>query len=131
MIRFSELPQLLNGKVLQFTSDAIVETLSLDSRKTGTARQVLFLAIKGERHDGHDYIAALYQAGLRNFLIEREMSVKAFPDANILLVDSTISALQQIATHHRSQFSIPVIGITGSNGKTIIKEWLAQLLSPD
>jgi alanine racemase len=130
-MRFSELPQLLNGKIIQFAADSDIETLSLDSRKTGIAKQVLFVAIPGERHDGHDYISQLYQAGLRNFLVERSMPAESFPEANILLVASTVAALQQIASHHRHQFSIPVIGITGSNGKTIIKEWLAQLLSPD
>jgi alanine racemase len=130
-MRFSALSQLLNGKILQFAADTDIETLSLDSRKTGAAKQVLFLAISGERHDGHDYIPELYQSGLRNFLVERAIPTESFPGANILLVKSTVAALQQIASHHRHQFSIPVIGITGSNGKTIIKEWLAQLLSPD
>lgn len=131
MLRFLELPQLLQGRVFQFTADAEIETLSIDSRKTGIAQRVLFVAIAGERHDGHDYIAALYNAGLRNFIVERDVTAGLFPEANILLVPSSVAALQQLAAFHRHQFSIPVIGITGSNGKTIIKEWLGQMLSPD
>ncbi|HTF16967.1 MAG TPA: bifunctional UDP-N-acetylmuramoyl-tripeptide:D-alanyl-D-alanine ligase/alanine racemase [Chryseolinea sp.] len=131
MLRFSELPQLLAGKVLQLTADDTIETLSIDSRKTGSARQVLFLAIAGERHDGHEYLRALYDGGLRNFVVERDVPIHEFPQANILSVPSSVAALQQIATFHRHLFSIPVIGITGSNGKTIIKEWLGQMLSPD
>src|SRR5690349_15837027 len=131
MFRFSELPQLLNGTVLQLAADANIETLSIDSRKTGTARHVLFLAIAGERHDGHDYLLDLYVAGLRNFVVERSIAIHQFPEANILLVASAVEALQRMANAHRHQFSIPVIGITGSNGKTIIKEWLGQMLSPD
>lgn len=131
MVRFSQLSRLLEGKVLQTGIDSDIETLSVDSRKTGFAKHVLFVAIKGARHDGHDYLTELYKAGIRNFIVERELSAEAFPEANILCVASSVLALQQIARIHRREFDIPVIGITGSNGKTIIKEWLAQMLSPD
>lgn len=131
MIRFAELPQLLNGKLLQLEDNAEIETISIDSRKTGTAKSVLFLAITGDRHNGHDYLQQLYSAGVRNFIVEHNLALKSFPQANILQVTSSVTALQKIAEHHRHQFSIPVIGITGSNGKTIIKEWLGQMLSPD
>lgn len=131
MVRFSELPQLLSGTTLQLAADAEIESLSIDSRKTGSARQVLFLAIRGERHDGHDYLSDLYRSGLRNFVVERDVAVDALPDANIILVASSVDALQTLAAFHRRKFDIPVIGITGSNGKTIIKEWLSQMFSPD
>ncbi|MEJ1236749.1 bifunctional UDP-N-acetylmuramoyl-tripeptide:D-alanyl-D-alanine ligase/alanine racemase [Chryseolinea sp. T2] len=131
MIRFSELPQLLNGKLLQFSEEVAIETISIDSRKTGTASDTLFIAIAGERHNGHDYLQPLYDAGLRNFIVERNVPTEAFPSANVLLVSSSVTALQRLAEVHRHQFTIPVIGITGSNGKTIIKEWLGQMLSPD
>ncbi|MGC3948331.1 MAG: bifunctional UDP-N-acetylmuramoyl-tripeptide:D-alanyl-D-alanine ligase/alanine racemase [Chryseolinea sp.] len=131
MIRFSELPQLLNGKLLHLEDDAEIETISIDSRKTGTAKSVLFLAITGDRHDGHHYLQDLYNSGLRNFIVERDIDIRSFPHANILRVGSSVTALQKMAGFHRHQFDIPVIGITGSNGKTIIKEWLGQMLAPD
>ncbi|HEY3430143.1 MAG TPA: bifunctional UDP-N-acetylmuramoyl-tripeptide:D-alanyl-D-alanine ligase/alanine racemase, partial [Cyclobacteriaceae bacterium] len=87
--------------------------------------------IRGEHHDGHRFISELYKAGIRQFIVEKDLPIHQFSDANFLKVDSAIGALQKIASHHRSQFSLPVIGITGSNGKTIIKEWLYQLLSRD
>jgi alanine racemase len=131
MIRFSQLPQLVHGKILQVGMDTEIDVLSIDSRKTGSAKHVLFLAIKGDRHDGHDYLKELYGVGLRNFIVEHDMATDAFPGANILSVASSVTALQQIATYHRLKFDLPVIGITGSNGKTIIKEWLAQMLATD
>ena len=131
MVRISELPQLLSGTMLQFVADGVIESLSIDSRKTGLARQVLFLAIKGDRHDGHDYLNALYRSGLRNFVVEREIDLSELPEANIISVSSSVEALQTLGSSHRRKFHIPVIGITGSNGKTIIKEWLSQMLSPD
>lgn len=91
----------------------------------------VFFAIAGERHDGHSYIRPLYEAGIRQFVVESAFEWKNFPTANAVQVTSTVDALQKITSYHRQQFSIPVIGITGSNGKTIIKEWLYQLLSPD
>lgn len=131
MIKFSTLPQIVNGDLLQLASDADIETLSIDSRKTGTVKNVLFLAIAGERHNGHHYIQELYDAGLRNFVVEREVAMTHLPEANVIKVASSVTALQQLAAFQRHQFSIPVIGVTGSNGKTIIKEWLSQMLSPD
>jgi alanine racemase len=95
------------------------------------AEGAVFFAIFGERHDGHQFVAELYHLGIRQFVIERELALASFPEGNFLLAPSSLSALQSLAAHHRRQFSIPVIGVTGSNGKTIIKEWLYQLLSPD
>ncbi|MEJ0057338.1 MAG: Mur ligase family protein [Bacteroidota bacterium] len=91
----------------------------------------VFFAIAGDRHDGHLFLQALYQLGIRQFIVERDVPEGSFPGSNILKVRSTVEALQKIASIHRSQFSLPVIGITGSNGKTIVKEWLYQVLAPD
>lgn len=107
-----------------------IHHLLLDSRKLYHPTQALFFAIDGEHHNGHNFVQELYQKGVRNFVIDKASFPKdAFPQANILLVNNTIQALQQIAKYHRSQFEFPVIGITGSNGKTMIKEWLAKLLA--
>ena len=108
-----------------------VSQLLYDSRRLTRAAQSIFFALKGQRQDGHDFIKVLYQKGVRNFIISQELAPQDFPEANLLLVDEPLSVLQQIAKVHRQQFEIPVVGITGSNGKTIIKEWLYQLLNVD
>ncbi len=130
-MRFSDLPKLCHGKILQEGARRPVETLVIDSRKAVISEGSVFLAIQGDRHDGHLFLKELYEEGLRQFIVEVEMPVALFPGANILKVESAVAALQAIAAHHRRQFEIPVIGITGSNGKTIIKEWLSQVLSPN
>src|SRR5262245_12193351 len=122
MIRFSQLSSICPGQVLQSAADKAVETLVTDSRKAVVSEGSLFFAVKGDRHDGHLFIKDLYQAGIRQFVVEREIDLKQFPKANVLKVDSSITALQKIAAHHREQFKIPLVGITGSNGKTIVKE---------
>lgn len=104
-----------------------------DSRQVITDPQhSVFFAIRGDRHDGHQYIAELYTRGVRQFVVERsagQADWETLPDATFTVVDNVRQALQQEAARYRQQFQIPVVGITGSNGKTIVKEWLAQLLS--
>jgi len=131
MVFFSQLPVLCEGSVVQLASDRAVEDLVIDSRKAMLTEHALFFAIAGERHDGHTFIEELYSKGIRQFVIEKPLSTDRFSDANFFLTNSSVHTLQQLVTSHRNNFSIPVIGITGSNGKTIIKEWLYQLLSPD
>ncbi len=113
-------------------SDANIEWLLTDSRSLCLSEGTLFFALKSERNDGHKYITDLYRRGVRNFVVmdlphDREV---AFPDANFLKVADTLVALQRLAERHRDAFDIPIVGITGSNGKTVVKEWLYQLLSP-
>ena len=112
--------------------------LLTDSRQLVFPQQTLFFAIKGVHHDGHQYLNDLYQKGVRQFVVEKKALTEAlleqldsFEDAQIWEVENSIKALQELAKSHRAQFDIAVIGITGSNGKTIIKEWLSQLLSID
>lgn len=131
MILFSALAEICRGSVLQFYKERQVRDLIIDSRKILLSEQALFFAISGSRHDGHQFISALYTAGIRQFVVEHSIPVNKFPEANILLVKSAPSALQALSGYHRRSFIIPMIGITGSNGKTIIKEWLYQLLSGD
>jgi Alr-MurF fusion protein len=111
--------------------DASVELLLFDSRQVAMPARSLFFALSGERLDGHRYLPDLYRAGVRQFVVSHEIKIAEYPDANILRVENTLQALQLLAMHHRSRFRIPVVGITGSNGKTVVKEWLWQLLSPD
>ncbi|PQA59393.1 alanine racemase [Siphonobacter curvatus] len=106
--------------------------LLTDSRQISSPADSVFFAIRGPHHDGHTFIPELYRKGVREFVIEEApFQTQAFPKAQFHVVPNAIHALQEIAAEHRRAFSIPVIGITGSNGKTIVKEWLAQLLSPD
>jgi alanine racemase len=126
----SELPQITGGKFLQFKDDLEISFLSTDSRKTVMNQASLFFAIKGLVHDGHGYILELYSNKVRQFIVEDgTLNVASFPEANIFLVDNSIKALQDVARWHRRKFNLQIIGITGSNGKTMVKEWLSQLLS--
>ena len=110
------------------TTDAI-EHLQIDSRRIIHPQTTLFFALQTARRDGHNFLQECYHKGVRNFIVQKNIDVAGFTDANFLLVDDTLNALQHLASYHRSQFKLPVIGITGSNGKTIVKEWLNQLLS--
>ena len=112
-------------------NDASIEYLLIDSRKIVFPQTSLFFAISGPRRDGHQFIKEVYERGVRNFVVKEGFDGKAFPEANFIKVTDVLTALQDLAAYHRKQFSIPVIGITGSNGKTIVKEWLYQLLQKD
>ncbi len=105
--------------------------LLTDSRSLCFPEETLFFALRSSRNDGHNYIADLYRRGVRCFAVETlpDNYRIAFPKACFLKVQSTLKALQRLAERHRDEFNIPVIGITGSNGKTIVKEWLYQILS--
>lgn len=107
-----------------------IDWLLTDSRSLCYPESTLFFAIKTDRGNGHRYIADLYQRGVRAFVIS-EVPKGDFPNADFLFVLDTLQALQDLAAEHRSKFSIPIIGITGSNGKTLVKEWLYQLLAPN
>jgi alanine racemase len=108
-----------------------IEHLLIDSRKLVFPQHSVFFALSSQRRDGHDFIAELYDRGVRCFVVEREPEVESMPEASFLVVPDTRKALQQIAAAHRQRFRYPVVGITGSNGKTIVKEWANHLLSPD
>lgn len=106
--------------------------LLTDSRSLCFPEETLFFALRSERNDGHNYIPELYRRGVRNFVVSEVPKGYAsdYPDANFLRVVSTLEALQRLAERHRDEFDISIVGITGSNGKTMVKEWLYQLLSP-
>ena len=132
-IRFSDLPALLGGTLLQApATDAALATLLLDSRRVGLTEGAVFFALRGPRHDGHHHLAALYARGVRLFVVSHPpASLAPFAEAGFVRVHDTLAALQTLAAQHRAAFTGPVWAITGSNGKTIVKEWLAQLLAPD
>mgnify|MGYP002624456541 CR=1 FL=1 len=106
--------------------------LLTDSRSLCFPEQTLFFALRSQRNDGHRYIEDLYRRGVRNFVVEKTPSDWGrMEGANFLVVPSPLAALQRLAERHRDEFQIPVVGITGSNGKTWVKEWLYQLLRPE
>jgi Alr-MurF fusion protein len=131
MLRFKQLPAVAGGTLVQLKQDSPVVHLLTDSRKLSQPAGTLFFAIKGRHNDGHPYLSQLYKRGVRQFVVEAAGLEQLYPEANILQVQSSLKALQAVAAWHRAEFRIPVLGITGSNGKTIVKEWLAQLLSPE
>ncbi|MEM0542490.1 bifunctional UDP-N-acetylmuramoyl-tripeptide:D-alanyl-D-alanine ligase/alanine racemase [Flavobacterium sp. j3] len=109
---------------------AIIDSISIDSRSLQNDDNTLFFALSGPNHDGHSYIEELIDKGVKHFVVTHiPKSVEG--RANFLLVENTLEALQKFASYYRSLFDFPIIGITGSNGKTIVKEWLNFLLSPD
>ena len=134
---FLALPALLGGHLLQAPADALADArhLLLDSRRVGLPAGAVFFALRGPSHDGHRYLPELYAQGVRLFVVEEKAvlpgGLSAYPGAGLMAVPSPLAALQALAAAHRAEFAGPVLAITGSNGKTIVKEWLAQLLSPD
>ena len=109
---------------------AIVDSISIDSRSLQNDENTLFFALYGPNHDGHLFIEELIAKGVSHFVV-RKIPEGLELKAKFLIVEDTLDALQRFAAYYRSQFDFPIIGITGSNGKTIIKEWLNFLLSPD
>ncbi|MCA0348573.1 MAG: bifunctional UDP-N-acetylmuramoyl-tripeptide:D-alanyl-D-alanine ligase/alanine racemase [Bacteroidetes bacterium] len=109
---------------------AVIDSISIDSRSLQNDSNTLFFAISGQNHNGHEYIEDLISKNVEHFVVEY-IPENLKDKANFLVVENTLEAFQKFATFYRSQFEFPVIGITGSNGKTIVKEWLNFLLSPD
>lgn len=116
--------------------------LLVDSRRLANPQRTLFFALPGARTNGHAYITDLYERGVRNFVLRRNggeglrkqvftelRKTLASSDLNLIVTDDPLAFLQDLAAHHRAQFDIPVVGVTGSNGKTIVKDWLTILLA--
>ena len=114
-------------------TEAQVSWLLTDSRSLCFPEETLFFALKTQRNDGHRYIQDLYNRGVRQFVVEQvpEAYETLYPQANFLRVPHTLAALQRLAERHRDEFSLPIVGITGSNGKTMVKEWLCLLYTSD
>lgn len=130
--KVEEIVKATGGKLLNpvAVSQTINEIL-IDSRKLIHAGVTVFFAIKGAKLDGHNYIADLYQKGVRCFVVTEQIDITPYADANFILVKDAVLALQKLAGYHRKKNKLPVIAITGSNGKTVVKEWLYQLLHED
>lgn len=108
----------------------VITELLFDSRLLTSPGNTLFFSLKSNRNNGNKYIDELYNKGVRCFVVEESLS-SLYPLSHFIVVEDTLKALQELAAHHRNNFFLPVVGITGSNGKTIIKEWLYQILSPE
>ncbi len=124
------------GKVAEITGgkltgkkDIAIQHLLIDSRSAAANPSALFFAIKGKNHDGHRYIAGLYQRGVRAFVVSELPVPTKFPEAGFIVVPDSLQALQELARYHREQCTCTVVAISGSNGKTIVKEWLFHCLS--
>lgn len=126
---------------MNFLSEPIISqatVLLTDSRFVSQPEHSIFFAIKGERHDGHVFIKDLYEKGVREFVVEKKAlndalksQLENLSEAKFFVVENAIRALQHLVAKHRQVFDIPVVGVTGSNGKTIVKEWLSVLLNKD
>ena len=126
----TQIADIVGGQLIGEAKGQKICDLLIDSRHLIDPNQALFFALKSGRNDGHKYIEELYDKGVRAFVVSRLVDGTC-SDATFILVPDTLKALQALASHHRQQFGFPVIGITGSNGKTIVKEWLSQMLAAD
>ncbi len=130
MSNFSQLARACDGKVVG-SENINIERILTDSRRLFVPEGTLFVAIGGERHDGSRYVADLYARGLRAFLCPEGFDTTPFPQASFILARDTLLALQQIARKRRDESSTRVVAVVGSNGKTIVKEWLGQIVGDD
>lgn len=129
-LSLKKIASVLNAKEIGNTNDLEIDTISIDSRSLQNNEKTLFFALTGAHNDAHIYLKDLIGKGVRNFVVTHiPEGLKG--KANFLIVENTLVALQKTASYYRSLFSFPIIGVTGSNGKTIVKEWLNFLLSPD
>lgn len=134
MYNISQIASIIRAVTTVVKTDMVIEHILLDSRRLLFPDTSIFFALNGPRRSGNSFVTELYQKGVRCFVVDEnfaEAKAKKFSKAVFLQVPDVLLALQQLAAYHRQQFNIPVIGITGSNGKTIVKEWLYQLLQPE
>ena len=130
-ISIEKIAKILNANRIG-TREAEIDWILTDSRSLCFAEDTLFFALKSKRNDGHKYIPELYERGVRNFVVsDLPQDIKKYTDANFLQISNPLKGLQYLAEKHRACFDVPIIGITGSNGKTVVKEWIYQLLSPE
>ncbi|HNY44489.1 MAG TPA: bifunctional UDP-N-acetylmuramoyl-tripeptide:D-alanyl-D-alanine ligase/alanine racemase [Bacteroidales bacterium] len=127
--KLENIAKIVGGKFLGNKNNTFSQ-ITTDSRNVTNYKDVLFFSIKGQNNNGHKFINELYQKGVRNFVICEDVDIEKFKEAAFLKVENSISALQKLAEYKRSLFKNPIISITGSNGKTIVKEWLYHILNP-
>jgi alanine racemase len=123
----SDISQILGTPISEGNSEKYIHSICTDTRHTIDAEHTLFIPLIGEHFNGHTFVESAFHKGIRTFLVSEEVNLPS--DCIVIHVENTTEAFQKIAAHHRKQFHLPVIGITGSNGKTIVKEWINQLLA--
>jgi Alr-MurF fusion protein len=130
--KLSELATVLDAITLATGNHGFISSICIDSRRTYTEPEILFVALPGENTDGHRFLKSAYEGGVRNFLVQevnfQTEALISQADSTIMLVPNTLRALHILAAWNRAHFSGHVLAVTGSNGKTIIKEWLGQIL---
>jgi alanine racemase len=127
-LRLKKISEVINGQ-LEGDPESVIDNIIIDSRKFITPDKTLFLAITGDRNDGHDYIEELIKTGVTNFILEKRPAAKHLKNINLIIVENSVEALQLLGGYVRKKFKGIVVGITGSNGKTILKEWINQAMS--
>jgi alanine racemase len=127
----SEIASAINAQKIGNLEQSANFQLLTDSRNLTNADESIFISLKTKYNNGHRFIPELIDKGVKVFIVEKDFDIEPFQGICFLKVENTLHALQKVAIFHRNHFSIPIIGITGSNGKTIVKEWLAQLLKDD
>jgi len=131
ILSISQISSVVGGELRsdEINSEILISSISIDSRTIFDPASSVFFALKSERNDGHRYIPDLVHMGVRAFIVsDYSDEFQKYDDCGFIVVADTLQALQKLAAWHRSQFQIPVVGITGSNGKTIVKEWLFEVL---
>jgi alanine racemase len=127
-LTFDEFCLAINGQHLHGSKEEIIQQIQFDTRKIYPLPNQAFFALKGAYRNGHDFITDAYKKGVRTFVVS-EPKLPELRDATFIFVKDTLLALQDLACYHRKKFTYPIIGITGSVGKTTVKEWLFHLLS--
>ena len=128
-LNIAKFSQAVQAKQVIGQCEGVIQRVAYDTRKLSVTDQTVFFALAGKFRDGHSYVAEAYEKGIRLFVVTSLIETETYPEALFFIVDSSLIALQNLATYHRKQFSIPVFIITGSVGKTMVKEWLYHLLS--
>lgn len=127
----SELAGITGGKLYGPGNLEVTEVIT-DSRQPVYSGGLVFFAIRGKNHDGHTFVLNLYEKGIRIFVVEKLISeIKGYSDAAFIVTGNSVLALQKLASFHRKSFTSPVIAVTGSTGKTIVKEWLADVMGQE
>ena len=128
-LSISELSHIVGGEISEGNSKNFIHSICTDTRHTIDAAHTLFIPLIGEHFNGHSFVESAFQKGIRTFIVSKAVDLPS--ECAVIHVENTTTAFQRIAAHHRKQFNIPIIGVTGSNGKTIVKEWINQLLADD
>ena len=126
-LSISDISQILGKQISEGNSEKCIHSICTDTRHTVDSEHTLFIPLIGEHFNGHAFVEGAFHKGIRTFIVSEEVNLPS--DCLVFHVENTTEAFQKIAAHHRSQFHLPIIGITGSNGKTIVKEWINQLLA--